>query len=121
MSDPRTNAAEIELIGHDRLVVHWEDGHTSTFDTGFLRVKCPCAVCAGEEPPIQLKKEEPKIEVGMSLPVLPAKARPVHPASVEPVGYYAIRIVWSDGHDAGIYSFRLLRSLCPCGNCGEQR
>jgi DUF971 family protein len=27
------------------------------------------------------------------------------------VGNYALRIVWSDGHDSGIFSFRYLRDL----------
>jgi len=29
------------------------------------------------------------------------------------VGNYALKIVWSDGHDSGIYSFRYLRDICP--------
>lgn len=31
--------------------------------------------------------------------------------SIEPVGNYAIRIVFSDGHDSGIYSWSYLREL----------
>ncbi len=31
-----------------------------------------------------------------------------------PVGRYAIRIDWSDGHTTGIYPFRRLRELCSC-------
>jgi DUF971 family protein len=36
---------------------------------------------------------------------------------VEPVGQYAIRIDWSDGHNTGIYSFDHLRKICPCESC----
>ena len=36
---------------------------------------------------------------------------------VEPVGNYAIRIDWSDGHNTGIYSFDHLREICPCAEC----
>ena len=32
-------------------------------------------------------------------------------AGVEAVGNYAARIVFNDGHDTGIYSWRLLRAL----------
>ena len=32
-------------------------------------------------------------------------------ASVEPVGHYAIRIVFDDRHDSGIYSWAYLREL----------
>ena len=33
---------------------------------------------------------------------------------LEAVGSYALRITWDDGHDAGIYSWERLRSICPC-------
>jgi len=36
---------------------------------------------------------------------------------VEAVGNYAIRINWSDGHSAGIYSWEHLRRICPCAEC----
>jgi DUF971 family protein len=36
---------------------------------------------------------------------------------VEPVGNYALRFRWSDGHDTGIYTFDFLRRLCPCAEC----
>ena len=31
---------------------------------------------------------------------------------LQPVGYYALRPFWHDGHHAGIYSFEFLRALC---------
>ena len=31
---------------------------------------------------------------------------------IEPVGHYAIRLVFSDGHDSGIYSWELLHEFC---------
>jgi DUF971 family protein len=37
--------------------------------------------------------------------------------NIEPVGNYALRIVWSDGHAAGIYSFDHLRRICACPAC----
>jgi DUF971 family protein len=33
------------------------------------------------------------------------------------VGNYAIRIMWSDGHSTGIYSFEHFRKICPCPEC----
>ena len=37
----------------------------------------------------------------------------------EPVGNYAIRINWSDGHSSGIYSYDHLRAICPCSECSK--
>ena len=31
---------------------------------------------------------------------------------IQPVGYYALRPFWNDGHHSGIYSFEFLRTLC---------
>ena len=36
---------------------------------------------------------------------------------VEPVGNYAIRLHWSDGHSSGIYSYEHFRRICPCPEC----
>jgi DUF971 family protein len=42
----------------------------------------------------------------------PPVARPnVAIVEVEQVGNYAVRIVFDDGHDTGIYSWRLLKTL----------
>jgi DUF971 family protein len=38
---------------------------------------------------------------------------------MKPVGYYAYTIAWSDGHNTGIYTFDLLRSLCECPQCAN--
>jgi DUF971 family protein len=40
--------------------------------------------------------------------------------SVEPVGQYAIRIFWNDGHSTGMYSFDHLRNICPCAECKKE-
>jgi DUF971 family protein len=37
--------------------------------------------------------------------------------ALNPVGAYAVQIVWSDGHDTGIYSFESLRQACECLEC----
>lgn len=41
----------------------------------------------------------------------------VSPLAIEPVGRYALRFQWSDGHATGIYTFEYLRELCPCPSC----
>jgi DUF971 family protein len=36
-------------------------------------------------------------------------------AELEVVGNYALQLRWKDGHSYGIYTWRYLRELCPCG------
>jgi DUF971 family protein len=43
------------------------------------------------------------------------------PVSAEAMGKYAIRFKWNDDHDLGIYSWRLLREVCPCEECTAAR
>lgn len=108
----RVTPAGIELVGRERLIVRWEDGHESDFEAPYLRARCPCATCNVPPGPPR------PVRVGDPLPLLPGKARgPVHLLEIEPVGYYAVRITWCSGHDAGIYSFEYLRSICPCAAC----
>src|SRR5438093_12047382 len=46
-------------------------------------------------------------------------SKDVRPLSIDPVGRYAIRFHWSDGHSTGIYTFEHLRELCPCPICAD--
>ncbi len=39
----------------------------------------------------------------------------------EPVGRYAIRFIFHDGHQTGIYSWEYLRDVCPCAECKAGR
>ena len=39
---------------------------------------------------------------------------PVKPLEVTPVGKYALKFKWSDGHESGIYSWEYLRRVCQC-------
>jgi DUF971 family protein len=87
-----------------RVVVRWEDGHRSDFPLDYLRSWCPCAVCQGHAPVARYLDLE-----GQDL------------AHVEGVGNYAVSLTWADGHRTGIYPFRLLRRLCPCGECGGEK
>lgn len=99
---------------HAELVIVWEDGHQSRYPLAGLRAACPCAECRGGHE-------------GMAQPVSPAlmKAKAVSGAaaelvSLEAVGNYALLPVWGDGHRYGIYSWEMLRRLCPCGQHGGE-
>ncbi len=36
---------------------------------------------------------------------------------VTPVGKYALKFKWNDGHEAGLYSWDYLRRVCQCAVC----
>ncbi len=63
----------------------------------FLRVYSPSAEVRGHGP-------------GQA--VLQTGKRDVDIAAIEPVGHYAIRPVFSDGHESGIYTWELLHAFC---------
>jgi DUF971 family protein len=64
-------------------------------------------------PALYLRKESPSAEVqghGGVKPVVHINAG-VRIEKLEPVGNYAVRIVFDDGHSSGIYSWTKLREL----------
>ena len=63
----------------------------------FLRVYSPSAEVRGHGPGQE---------------VLQTGKRNVEIKAIEAVGHYAIRPLFSDGHDSGIYSWDLLHSFC---------
>jgi len=86
--------------------IDWKDGLKSDYDLRYLRHHCPCAVCTGAH---GTTPAAPPIEPSPFQLYTPA----LKMVSVEPVGAYAIRILWSDGHGSGIYSFEHLRKISP--------
>ena len=42
-------------------------------------------------------------------------------SEIEAVSLFGLRPTWKDGHSTGIYGLALLRSLCPCADCGPAR
>jgi len=79
-----------------RLEVDFEDGVSFSLPAELLRVESPSAEVQGHSP---------------SQKTLVAGKRHVGIRSVEPVGNYAIRILFDDGHDTGLFSWRYLYEL----------
>jgi DUF971 family protein len=79
-----------------RLEVDFDDGSRFQFPAEYLRVESPSAEVQGHGP------GERKIIAGR---------RHVGLLGVEPVGHYAIRLVFDDLHDTGIYSWEYLYQL----------
>ncbi|EXI71382.1 MAG: hypothetical protein AW07_03714 [Candidatus Accumulibacter sp. SK-11] len=89
----------IEIRLHQRsrvLEVSFEDGESFQLSYEFLRVFTPSAEARGHGPGQEV------LQVGK---------RNVDIERVESVGNYAIRPIFSDGHDSGLYSWDLLYNL----------
>lgn len=79
-----------------RLELAYQDGQRYQLDFEYLRVFTPSAEARGHGPgqeTLQTGKRNVLIE------------------RIEPVGTYALRLVYSDGHDSGLYSWDLLHNL----------
>ena len=60
-----------------------------------------------------LRVLSPSAEVrGHGTPVLQIGKKNVCITKVEPVGHYAIKLTFDDGHDSGLYSWDYLSELC---------
>src|SRR5438309_7010917 len=96
--------------GTDCLALQWSDGHRSTYTWKHLRDNCPCAGCREE----RLQPPDP-------FRILKANELvPLAPVAMTPVGHYAYKITWSDGHDTGIFTVEHLRGLCQWQECQSQ-
>ncbi len=83
------------------LYIKWKDGKECKYNLLNLRRYCPCAQCRGGH-------EIDSIRTSLDIPSIELK-------SWKKVGRYAIGITWSDGHDAGIYTYESLRISCDEG------
>ena len=88
---------EIKLHQASRVLeITFSDGASFRLPYEYLRVYSPSAEVRGHGP------GQETLQVGK---------RDVTIANVEPVGVYALRPTFSDGHDTGIYSWDLLYDL----------
>jgi DUF971 family protein len=79
------------------LELAYEDGQTFRLSFELLRVVSPSAEVQGHGP------GQETLQTGK---------RDVLISSLEPVGHYALKPTFSDGHDSGLYSWEYLRFLC---------
>ncbi len=78
------------------LTIRFEDGASFTLAAEYLRVESPSAEVQGHAPHEKV--------------TLPGKRR-VKISELHPVGTYAIRPVFDDGHSTGIYTWGVLRDM----------
>jgi DUF971 family protein len=99
---------QIKQINLSELSLRWSDGHSGVVTMKTLRDGCPCAACKGETVLFQTYTPmEPDV-------LTPGR---YDLKGVETVGGYALKFVWGDGHDMGLYTWEHLRSLCECVDC----
>ncbi|MDH3545586.1 MAG: DUF971 domain-containing protein [Gammaproteobacteria bacterium] len=88
---------EIRLRKNSKLlVVAFDDGMEFSFSFEYLRVHSPSAEVRGHGPgqeTLQTGKEDVAI------------------TAIEPVGHYAVRLIFDDGHDSGLYTWEHLHEL----------
>ncbi|MBF0611326.1 MAG: DUF971 domain-containing protein [Magnetococcales bacterium] len=88
---------EIRQKSKDRLLlVTWDKGEVHQMSMEYLRIACPCADCRGHTPD-QRKLVDGKEEVTIE--------------QITPIGHYAVKFLFSDGHDTGVYSWDVLYDL----------
>ena len=96
MSDERIPTG-ITLHQKSRVMeIAFSDGRSFRLPYEFLRVYSPSAEVRGHGPGQEVLQTG-KREVGVT--------------AIEPVGVYAVKLVFSDGHDTGIYSWEYLHEL----------
>ena len=88
---------EINLHKLSRILeLGFEDGSSFKLPVEYLRVYSPSAEVQGHSPGqevLQIGKEDVNID------------------RIEPIGHYAIKLVFDDNHDSGIYSWDYLYEL----------
>jgi DUF971 family protein len=109
--NPAAEPEHIAISKSTGIKIDWKDGHHSEYSLAVLRDECSCAICTGAHGTTPEKTSYSKPDL---FPMYKPKLKM---NSVEPVGRYALRIFWNDGHSSGIYSFDHLRKLCGCELC----
>ena len=91
------------IIMNNKMAIKWNDESESLIDNKLLRKQCPCANCSGESDIFGNLYQSNVLKIDNQDQYL--IVRYIN------IGHYAIRIIWKDGHSAGIYSFEFLKSI----------
>ncbi len=105
----RPGKVRVDKTGGTGVTIEWRDGHRSHWNFRWLRDACPCATCHEARDGDGRAPGESKSKPASLLPMFEA---PPRPQEIEPVGKYALKFHWNDGHDSGIYSWDYLRNVC---------
>jgi DUF971 family protein len=88
---------DIKLLQKSRtLEIAFDNGEHFSLPCEYLRVFSPSAEVRGHG------MEEPKLITGKET---------INIIAIEPIGNYAVKLVFDDGHDTGLYSWQTLYDL----------
>jgi DUF971 family protein len=103
---PSPAPASIEFLNEGKqIVIDWKDGGRTAITAFDLRRLCPCASCVHEMTGTRILRRE---DVDSTVTATSCRA----------VGRYGQQIQWSDGHNTGIYTHRMLRVVEPITESG---
>jgi DUF971 family protein len=83
-------------IAQRMLEVAWPDGTRQRLTHASLRAQCRCADCSSRR---RRGSAEPAVSSQLTI------------INIRPVGAYAVQLVFSDGHQRGIFPWDFLRGL----------
>jgi DUF971 family protein len=88
-----------EAISNDKgsgvMEIRWQDGTLQKLGNGFLRTNCQCASCKASRHNGGMLSVAPNVRI----------------VDIIQVGSYAVQLVFSDGHQRGIFPWAYLRNL----------
>lgn len=104
MTGARVDPLHIAVSKSKGMTIEWSDGRRSQYSLRYLRDRCPCATCTGAH------GTPPEPAASSPFPMFQPALKILR---IEPVGNYALRIHWSDGHNTGLYTYEYLREISP--------
>jgi DUF971 family protein len=84
------------------LDIVWDDGPAQRLPHALLRAQCKCTVCQSQRlltAAARLPPDTPAADVRIE--------------DIRQVGVYGIQLIFSDGHERGIYPWDYLRTIAP--------
>ncbi len=105
----RPAKVRVDKTGGTGVTIDWKDGHQSHWTFKWLRDACPCATCVEAR---DAEGRAPGVAKAKPATLLPMYEAPIRPNEVEPIGKYAMKFHWNDGHETGLYSWEYLRNVC---------
>lgn len=123
---PSPKPSRLDLKRDRDLTITWPDGRVDVWTIAQLRQRCPCAACkiqrTGRDPhqlmqpvaepqPSETEGTGKRLSLTVASKPIISESDPITVTTAEPVGNYAIRLNFSDGHQSGIFSWAHLRDL----------